>query len=270
MGKPYLPDKTEFSQQELIQQEKNFLKLLEQLLQKAKQFQCTIRVIGSIAFRIKAPEYSYIEYKNNRYLTDIDFVTHAKDILKVQDMFFSLGWQEDQGVLRLFGDKRRIFYHPTEDIHSDIFIDKLRFCHIIDFRKRLEIDYPTISLIDLLLEKLQIVEINKKDLVDMMILLRKYEISTDSADITSIDGAYLAKICAGNWGWWKTAKQNIQKVMDFCSEYLQKEDAEIVIKRCEKLIHIIDQKKKTIAWKMRSLIGEKMKWYNQVEEVHRD
>lgn len=269
MGKPFLPKKSQLSEQDLKKQEEKFRELLKTFMDKAEEFGCTIRVIGSIAFRIKAPEYSYIEYKNKRYLTDIDFVTYKDDIVKVQDMFFSMGWKEDQGVLRLFGDKRRIFYHPTVDLHSDIFIDKLRFCHDVDLRNRLELDNPTISLIDLILEKLQIVKINKKDLVDIMILLRKFEISFGKPDQTTIDGSYLVKICSQNWGWWKTATKNLVKVTQFSQDYLEPKDAKVVIQKVNLLLENIRQHKKSIFWKIRNLFGEKFKWYNEVEEVHR-
>ncbi len=269
MGTPFIPEKKKLTPEILQKQEKKFRALLDLFMQKAKEFDCTIRVIGSIAFRIKAPEYSYIEYENERYLTDIDFVTYKRDILKVQDLFFSMGWQEDQGVLRLFGDKRRIFYHPEEDLHSDIFIDKLRFCHEVDFRKRLEIDNPTISLIDLILEKLQIVQINKKDLIDIMILLRKYEVASKVKDNDKIDASHLADICARNWGWWKTATGNLEKVKRFSGEYLNSEDAQIIKEKVDILLQKITEHNKSLKWKFRSLFGEKFKWYNEVEEVKR-
>lgn len=269
MAIPFIPEGAELTEEILQKQEEKFLIILDELMKKATEFNVTMRVIGSIAFRIKAPEYKHIQYKNQRYLTDVDFVTYSKHITRVQDMFFSLGWTENQNVLRLFGDKRRIFYHPEEDIHSDIFIDKLRFCHPVDFRKRLELDHPTISLIDLLLEKLQIVEINKKDLVDIMLLIRKYPVSHQpQKDAVNIE--HLSKICAKNWGWWKTATLNLNKVLQFAESYLQEDDAKIVIERINKIIDTIQTRRKTICWKLRNMIGEKMKWYNEVEEVQRD
>ncbi len=269
MAIPFIPEGAELTEENLQKQEEKFLEILDVLMEKATEFNVTMRVIGSIAFRIKAPEYKHIQYKNQRFLTDVDFVTYGKHITRVQDMFFDLGWTENQNVLRLFGDKRRIFYHPDQDIHSDIFIDKLRFCHPINFKKRLELDYPTISLVDLLLEKLQIVKINKKDLVDIMLLIRKYPISHQpQKDAVNIE--HLAKICAGNWGWWKTATLNLDKVLQFADSYLQEEDAKIVVERINTIIDTIQTRRKTICWKLRNMIGEKMKWYNEVEEVQRD
>lgn len=268
MSYPYLPDKEEFSPEELQEQEKKFLQLLDQIMLKAKEFNVTMRVLGSIAIRIKAPEYSYIAYQHNRFIPDIDFVTYSSDIVQVQDLFFDLGWQENQTILRLFGNKRRIFNHPQLEIHADIFIDKLRFCHEINFKKRLTIDYPTISLIDLVLHKLQIVEINKKDLIDMMILLRKYPLS-QKEEKDKINIAYLAKICSKDWGWWKTATDNLQKLNQFCKQYLTIKDAGIVSEKIKIILRSIEERPKSLSWKTRSIIGEKIRWYKEVEEVQR-
>ncbi len=238
-------------------------------MQKSKEFNATIRVTGSIAFRIKCPDYKYLAYENQRYLADLDFITYSKDIIKIQDMFFDMGWEEDQNVLRLFGNKRRIFYHPEKPIHSDIFLDKLRFCHHLDFKNRLEIDYPTISLIDLLLTKLQIVKINKKDLVDIMVLLRQYPISDKDENKQHIDGNYLAELCSRDWGWWKTTTKNLKKTREFTDTYLDEKDAEDVRAKSNHLMRLIEEHPRSLKWKIRSVFGEKLKWYEEVEEVKR-
>ncbi|MCF7857837.1 MAG: hypothetical protein K9N07_00730 [Candidatus Cloacimonetes bacterium] len=269
MNIPFIAKNAKLTADILKKQEEKFLDIFAELMEKAEEFNVTIRVIGSIAFRLKAPEYKHIQYKNQRYLADLDLVTYSKHITRVQDTFFSLGWTEKQNVLRLFGDKRRIFYHPDQEIHADIFIDKLRFCHPIDLRKRLELDYPTISLIDLLLAKLQIVKINKKDLVDIMLLMRKYPIAHNPQKDT-VDIEYLAKICSKNWGWWKTVTTNLDKVLQFSGSYLNQSDAKIVREKINTMIDTIHNKRKTISWNVRNMIGEKMKWYNEVEEVQRD
>lgn len=239
-------------------------------MKKAKEYEVTLRVTGSLAIRLQCPDHKKIAYHNNRHLNDIDLVTYAKDIVKVQDLFFDLDWKENQNVLRLFGNKRRIFYHPKENLHSDIFIDKLRFCHEIDLRKRLEIDPVTISLIDLLLAKLQIVKINKKDIIDLLILLSQYPVSGDGNEKDKIDGAYLAKICSKDWGWWKTVTTNIQKAKELAGEYLVEDQAEKVNKELDTLLTLIKNRTKSLLWKIRAKIGEKKIWYNKVEEVDRD
>ena len=269
-GIPFVNEGEKLTPAVLQRQEETFPGLLRELSEKTKAYKVTIRVIGSLAFRIRCPEYRYMAYDNGRYLTDIDFVTYERDIIGVQDLFLENGWSENQNVLRMAGHRRRIFYHPEEPIHSDIFIDKLRFCHEIDLRGRLEIDPQTISLVDLLLEKLQIVEINRKDLVDAMVLLRQYAIAGEGPTGQRIDGGRLAKLCAGNWGLWKTTTMNLSKISKLAGEYLEVNDAWNVRKKVASLARLIEAHPRSVKWKIRSLAGERIRWYNEVEELQRD
>ena len=267
---PFLEPGDLLTAQKLAGQERRFLDLLAGMMERAESHGVTIRTIGSLAFRIRCPDYKRLEYDNARYLTDIDFIAYTSEIDGVLDMFEEMGWEQNMGVLRLFGDKRRIFYHPELPIHSDIFLDKLRFCHEIDFRGRLELDSPTITLIDLLLEKLQIVEINKKDLVDVMVLLSQYGVSEEEGATDSINGARLAGVCSRDWGWWRTATMNLEKTSEFAGEYLSDEQAAVVRKRTDRLMELIDSRPKGLRWKLRSLAGDRLRWYREVEEVERD
>jgi hypothetical protein len=267
--KPFIPAGAELTPEVLQEQERRFLELLEELIAAGERHGAVMRVIGSLAFRIKCPDYKHIMYANRRYLTDVDFIAYKKQAAAVQDAFWELGWEENQTVLRLFGDKRRIFYHPTEPVHSDIFLDKLAFCHPIDFRGRLELDAPTITLADLLLEKLQIVEINKKDLVDVLVLLSAHEVTDEAGSVEAVDGARLAKLCSKSWGWWRTATMNLDKLLHFSEEYLDPEQRPVVQRRLERLKELIDERSKSLGWHVRSWFGERFPWYDEVEEVER-
>ncbi len=267
---PFLQPGDLLTAQKLAGQERKFFDLLSDLMERAGEHGVTMRTIGSIAFRIRCPDFKTLEYENGRYLTDIDFIAYSGEIAGVQDMFDELGWEENMTVLRLFGDKRRIFYHPELPIHSDVFLDKLRFCHEIDFRGRLELDSPTITLVDLLLEKLQIVEINKKDLVDVMVLLSQYGVSEEKGATDSVNGARLARLCGRDWGWWRTATMNLDKTRQFAAEYLPQEDTATVRERVDRLREMIDSRRKGLRWKLRSMIGDRLRWYREVEEVERD
>ena len=270
VGVPFINEGEVLTAGALQLQEKYFLSLFQEIMDKSRAYNVTMRVIGSLAFRIKCPDYRYVEYNNGRYLTDMDFIVYGRHIVGVQDLFLENGWSENENVLRMAGDKRRIFYHPEEPIHADVFIDKLRFCHEIDLRGRLEIDPNTISLADLLLEKLQIVEINRKDLVDAMLLLRQHAIAGEDPAGDRIDGRYLAKLCAGDWGLWKTTTMNLEKIAMMAGEYLEGDDARDVKTKVEDLSRPIEAYPRSLKWKLRAIPGEKLCWYNKVEELQRD
>jgi hypothetical protein len=165
--------------------------------------------------------------------------------------------------------KRLIFYEDTLGIHSDVFLDELRFCHVVNFRKRLEIDYPTVSLTDMLLSKLQIVKINEKDIIDSIVLLREHEVGSKDKEMVNED--YMAKLFSQDWGFWRTATENLEKIKKFAQAYekLTEEDKKDVVGKLEQLQACIEKQPKSMKWKMRDRIGDKKQWYEDVEEVVR-
>ncbi|MEI6308399.1 MAG: hypothetical protein WCP58_02000 [bacterium] len=73
----------------------------------------------------------------------------------------------------------------------DVFYARLNFSHPVEFGRipgkgRLELDFPTIALADIVLEKLQIHFINKKDLIDLILLFCGHELAeTDQKWLTT-------------------------------------------------------------------------------------
>jgi hypothetical protein len=254
---------------ELKAQEEEFMKKANGVLEEAKKRGVTLRLLGALAFRSHCPAHKSMQYSLQRILTDIDFAGHSREAAKVQKLFLDLGCSENQMVMRLFGRERRIFYYPDSEIHSDVFFDKLKFCHDIDLSKRLDIDYPTISIADLLLEKLQIVEINEKDLVDSSMLMCEHPVAPTDAE--SINSDYISDLCSKDWGLWRTVTGNLRKIEGSLPRLVQDgSDRESVAGAIKSLREAIDTKDKSFVWKMRAKIGEKKKWYREVEELERD
>jgi hypothetical protein len=143
-------------------------------------------------------------------------------------------------------------------------MDKLDFCHPIPWKGRLEVDPITIPLAELLLEKMQIVKINEKDIIDTIMLLLEHEI--DANDEDRINGQHVAKLCAGEWGLWRTTSMNLEKVRDYLPHVdLEEEHKQIVKTRVAELLSAMDDYPKGTKWKLRARIGDKMKWYNEID-----
>ncbi|MHA1590216.1 MAG: hypothetical protein ACTSVA_06405 [Candidatus Njordarchaeales archaeon] len=244
-----------------------------------------IRVIGAVAIRIHSKDFEELHKRLGRLgegkqnFSDIDFVGYSKQ-KKLIEKFFEkdIGFIPDKRINILFGHKRLIFYHPKNWYHSDIFFDALEFSHDIFFGKapgkgRLELDSPTIPLSDLVLEKLQIHEINEKDIKDLIVLFRAHDIGeTDEREV--INAKYIAKILADDWGFWYDATTNLKKVKLFAKRYLEdnkigQEDYDDVVKKIDLLLDYIDKEPKTKRWKKRAKIGTKKMWWRPVEEVIR-
>ncbi len=261
---------------ELKKQEEEFFKIRDRIMDEAKKRGITLRTLGAIAFRTHSPKYKYLEYDLGRILTDIDFASYDKEAKKVRELFNDLGYEEDRairGMMTGMGmgkvSKRFIFHDNEHNIHFDVFFDELSFCHAINFKNRLKIDYPTIPLADLLLEKLQIVEINEKDVIDCIVLIREHDIA--DSDEEAINKKYIANLFSGDWGWWRTGTMNLDKIKHFAEKYdkMTEEDKKDIVSKVDELRKAIDEKSKSFKWKMRAKVGDKKIWYEQVEEVVR-
>jgi len=223
-----------------------------------------LRIIGALAFWHHSPEFGYIQEKLNRVYTDIDFAGYGKQMDAIRKLFVTLGYDEDLEINAFHADAGRlIFNNPTNHIHVDVFMDKLDFCHPIPWKGRLEVDELTIPLAELVLEKMQIVQINEKDIIDTIMLLLEHETANDDNDHINADR--VAKLCAGEWGLWRTTTMNLDKVRDYLP-HLEIEDAhkQIVAARVTELKRAMDDCPKGLKWKARAKIGDKVKWYNEV------
>jgi len=253
---------------EIVKQEQAFLILLNEVLDHAKQKNITMVTLGAIAFRIHCPKFKHITYSMKRNLTDLDFAAYMKDADKISALFSELGYQELLPVRMYFGGRRRMFQNDNKRMKSDLFLDELHMCHDITFKNRLNIDPPTLSLVDLLLEKMQIVELDAKDVIDTVALIREHEIG--ASDNETINTQYLSSLCGSDWGLWMTVTTNLKKVKTHLTQFesLSDEDKENVDKKIDRILEIIDSTPKSTSWKMRAKIGTKKKWYRTVDTPH--
>lgn len=261
---------------ELKAQEAEFFKLRDRISEEAKKRGIILRIIGAIAIRTHCPEYKYLEYDLGRMLTDIDFVGYDKDTKRIRELFVDLDYREDPAIRAMMSgmgmgkmSKRLIFYEDNLGIHSDVFLDEMKFCHVVSFKNRLERDFPTVPLADMLLSKLQIVKINEKDIIDSVVLLREHPVGP--TDEETINEDYIADLFAADWGFWRTATENLQKIKSFAQAYekLIDEDRKDVVAKVEQLEQRIKKQPKSMKWKMRNRVGDKKQWYEDVEEVVR-
>jgi len=249
--------------------EERFLEEAFRILSEAEKRGIILRLLGSVAVKLHCPEFGRLYEAADRPLTDLDFMSYSRFNPVMRDFFTELGYTPNEGVIRYFGKYRHIYWHEEKSLQVDIFFDKLSFCHDIDFRQRLEIDRPTITVSDILLEKMQIVEINEKDLKDTVVLLREHEIANSSRE--TVDGKYVARLLADDWGFSYTFLTNLDKVRLYLEEFkpLADEDRRVVAGRIEKLVDLIEKEPKGLKWKLRAKVGTKKRWYREVEEVVR-
>jgi len=248
----------------------DFLEEVQRILDAAKAEGVLLRLLGALAFHIHCPKFSYMQEMLGRRFTDIDFASYRKESSGITKLFTELGYQYDVRVRTLFGSRLVFFDTSGTSRHCDVFLDKLEFCHDVVFLDRLEIDNPTVPLAELLLEKMQIVKLNQKDAVDTIMILREHQIG--GSDDDTINGDYIAHLTARDWGLWKTFTINLEKVGNMAQtfEKLSEEDKKDVNSKITALRARIDNEPKTRGWKIRSQIGERRKWYRDVDELLRE
>ncbi len=226
-----------------------------------------LRLIGALAFRTHCPRFGYFQEAMGRVFTDIDFASYQRFYKDIQRLLAELGYQEDRMVSRLFGEQRMLFHDPLFGRHIDVFFDRLHFNHVIPLNGRLEAEHLTLPLAELLLGKLQIVRINEKDLIDAIMLLREHPVGP--GDDETINAEVLTGLTSRDWGMWRTVTGNLSLVKEFLPKYpqLTEEDRRVVAERLDDLHWRIDETPKSISWKLRARLGNRVKWYEDVEEL---
>ena len=249
-----------------------FLEQGRKIVDEAIKAQIPLRLIGGVAIRMHSNEHAEFAKRLGRLgteqeYTDLDFMSYLKFRDNVRKFFESVGYRKRRTTLSSAATQRQIYFHPDGWFYADVFFDKLLAAnHPIDFRGRLDLDSPTISLVDLLLEKLQIVSFSEKDLKDTLLLLRAHSLGEGQAPET-IDMCYVGSLLAKDWGFWYTVTTNLKGLRNAALEMTELNDTEKsdITSKISKLLEVIENEPKTTGWKMRSTIGTKKRWYEPVE-----
>jgi hypothetical protein len=181
------------------------------------------------------------------------------------------GYVPEEGVFVISEGSRHVYLHPKTNLNVDVFADELYFCHRIPFRGRLAIDSPTICTTDLLLEKMQIVEINLKDFKDTLVLMLEHPLGSPREGKKHIDADYIVDMMAKDWGFYYTFTTNLRRVPDYIKEFpaISGADADTIRRRIDDLLQRIEKAPKSLSWKLRSKIGTRKLWYQEVSEKSR-
>ena len=244
-----------------------FIEEAKKIIALAEQKGAPLRLIGALAFHLHCNKYNYIHKKWGRVFTDTDFVARSEHGPIITEAYRELGYRDDEMITTLYGSHRMVFDNPETGMHSDIFFDKLDFCHVLQLRDRLDVDDLTIPLAELFLEKMQIYQINEKDIVDTMMLLVEHPVGEN--DIETINAPIIAKVLAGEWGFWRTVTGNMEKLLalNTKTDLFDAEEKQLIENGVREIRKHIDREPKPLTWKMRSKVGDKVKWYKDVDEL---
>lgn len=242
----------------------SFLEEGLRILEEASNQGITLRIMGSIAIRLHCPSSMGLIEKLDRPITDIDYVGYEKQSNKLEKFFQEMGYVSRQLSYSFRQMGRMIFLDPDTKNVIDIFLDKLEMCHTVDYTRRLELDYPTVPLAEILMQKMQIAMLSEKDVKDTIVLFREHEVG--NTDDETINIKHIAKVLSDDWGFYHTFTTNMAKVRNLVVGFsvLSDEDRRIVRERIYKAAEMIEDEPKSRGWKMRAKIGTRKKWYRDV------
>ena len=233
----------------------------ERVIEAADDRDLTVRLIGGTAIYQHAETAREQPFK--RGYRDVDFVATREDKNEVIELMKELGYDANKrfNTMRRF---RLEFTDPVNERKADYIIDQFDFCHSWSMRDRVEEDYPTIPIEDLLLSKLQIVEVSDRDARDMIAMLADHPIEA-SEDTEVIDPRYVAGLCGGDWGLYKTVTMSLDRIEEYVANNDLPLDEEEIADRVDALYNAIESESKSVRWKLRSLVGERRQWYKRPE-----
>lgn len=238
-----------------------------ELVQAAGERGLTLRVTGSVGVRLRCGQHTDLAERLVRPCKDLDLAGYGRQDLDVRRFFLGLGYVEDPEVNLLFAGRRLIFEHPAHGLRVDVFFDRFDFCHEIPLQGRLEVDPLTVPPAELCLGKLQIVQITDKDLADLALLFLTHPLA--DTDAGAINAGVIARLCAGDWGLWRTLTTNLDRLAGFAARQpaLTGEEEAQLRQQVEALRARVDREPKSARWRLRARIGERVRWYKDVDSV---
>lgn len=224
-----------------------------------------LRLFGGQAVRFLTPDFP----ARTRADQDVDFASISSATDELIGLFKRLGYHADDRFNALYGHRQLYFMTPDGGASVDVVIDTLRMCHELCFAERIDRHPMTLDVTDLLLSKLQIVEINAKDMQDILYLLSAYEPrEADTPDAISLQR--FGEVIASDWGWWRTVTGSLEKLRALDPETLSSLTPPSPHWDAQGAIVTLQEKAtempKSRRWRWRSKLGERVRWYELPEE----
>jgi hypothetical protein len=238
-----------------------------------------VRLMGGMAIRAHAPDWPA---RTRRVEVDLDFATRSKDRSAFFQLLEAEGYTADKRHNALFGGKQAYFVDVPRSRPVDVLVDNLEMCHRFDFGDRLGKSSPTLPLAELLLSKLQVVKINRKDVLDALVLLAEHPLGQDDGapdarrGLSSINVPRILSFTSNDWGWWRTVTGNLDTLDQYLAVELTPEDLDLnngrkvlfdPASQIAGLRAAINDASKSTRWRLRAKVGERAVWYQDPEEM---
>ena len=226
-----------------------------------------LRLIGGVAIWLRASEQARAAL--GRDYPDLDLVARRRDSRVLRDLLEQLGYAPERVFNATHGAKRLLYHAGERSYHLDVFLDVFEMSHKLVFADRLELETPTLPAAELLLTKLQVAEVNRKDLSDAAMLLWDHELAEGDGE-RRLNASYLESVCGDDWGLYTTVADNLARLRDLLGELVvDAEAAARIDARAADLAGRLKSAPKSPRWRLRAKVGRRKRWYETPEEVVR-
>jgi len=227
-----------------------------------------LRLMGGLAVRVLCPDFP----PRVRTGQDLDLASISQVRSKLRDLLVERGYEPDKRFNALYGHKQ-LYFKSAQGRTVDVLVDRVEMCHDLPFAARIERMPLTLDVTDLMLTKLQIVELNQKDAQDVLYLLSAFPVRDgDQAGTIALDR--IREFIADDWGWWRTLTGNLVRIQ----EQVSADGATLIpagakydaVGQVKLIASIADSTPKSIRWKLRARVGDRKRWYRVPQEDTHD
>jgi hypothetical protein len=238
----------------------------QRIIDEAGKRRIVLRLLGGLAVKLRSPSAGHRAL--HRAYPDIDFATPREDGRRVEQLLEELSYLPNKTFNLLNGHERLIFNDQLHQRQIDVFVGTFSMCHRLPIGERLGLDALTLPLAELFLTKLQIVQLNEKDVQDLYALLLDHPVGAGDAGM--INTERVAGLCARDWGLYKTVSMSLERLKQLLPNYaFGAVECATIRERIDALLAAIEREPKSLPWKLRAQLGDRVRWYDLPEEVRR-
>ena len=229
-----------------------------QIINRGEREGVRLRLLGGLAFKAlcrSAQEPGFL--RENK---DIDLMGRREDTKRIMQIMETLGYRPRVIFNKLNLGKRLIYHDTRNGRRVDIFLDEFEMCHKFKFKQTLVAHPLTLSITDLVITKLQVVEMTEKEFKDLAAAFNDYEVT---ADERGINGERIVELCSRDWGVYRTFTGSLVRLRGSVGSL--NGSSEKIASEIDELLRKIEDSPKTLSWKLRAKIGESVRWYELPE-----
>jgi hypothetical protein len=224
----------------------------------------TLRAMGGVGVWLRTA--GAVDAALQRDIADVDLAAPRRARRSIEDTFAAAGLEPERELNALNGDRRQVWWTADGSTHVDVFVGEFAMCHRIDLDPGLASRDPALGAAELLLTKLQVVELNYKDAQDAAALLTTHALADGGADADrALSLPRLCDVLTADWGFYTTASDNLERIPEIVGPHAPAVAATLSA-RCQELRAVLEAAPKSRAFRLRAKVGRRKRWYEIPEE----